>query len=461
MIIRFSNSNLRALLVATVASFLFSHPLLAIEANIEQAVVNGDWQKVAQFYESKDLSENSVAAKLYVVSCFATNCEKMLLTSFLQTPSEATQNDFGTWCQVMRERNPESADVAFASGVASLTPALIDSALKSFDRAIELDDQHTLAQIGRGLAQLLYKDDLESALKNFAKSITLDSNLALGYLGYGMTLLYGGEHRKAIEEFDKALAIIPNSLDFQMYKGVALVQLGRLDDVESLFDGIFGRNKLELYKLYAARGDLLSARGLNRAAIWDYSTSLFHFNPDLEKWIKKGPQRFNLGSGDGRLDEYKVEHLRNEPQVGSYINVLVDRGACFRELLVFDSAISDFSHSLELLKHRRKVNKRQGVPIGTPNSDSRIPFIARILLQRGMTYYNMGDYRKGRSDFGKVTDDAPESPYAYYWKALCLKESGKKKKAKKAFKQYLERATESDTALTAKAEAHIAEMEDK
>lgn len=461
MIFRFSNSMLRALPVAIVASLLLSAPIFAIDTEIEQAVVDGDWQKVAQFYESKDLGDDPVAAKLYAVACFVTNCGEMLLTSLMQTPDESVQNDFGIWCQAMREKHSESAHVSFVNGMANLAPEFIDSALESFDRAIEFDEQSALALAGKGFAQLMYRNYLMLAGENFSKSVALDSNLALGHLGSGMVHLYLGKYEKAIAEFDQTLAIVSNSLDAKMCKGVALVQLSRLGEVESLFDDILGEKGLELYKLYAARGDLLSARGLHRSAIWDYSTALAHFNPDLEEWIKKRPERFILGSGDGGLAEYKVEHKRNEHQVGPYINTLVGRGACFRELLVFDSAISDFSHSLELLKHRRKVNKRLGATIVKPNFNPRIPFIARILLQRGMTYYEMADYRKGRSDFSKVIDDAPESPYAYYWKALCLKESGKKKKSKKAFKQYLERATESDTALSAKAEAYIAEIENK
>lgn len=458
MIMKFSISNFGALLVAIAASFLFSQPLLAIDAEIEQAVVSGDWQKVAQFFESKDLNKNPVAAKLSIVSCFATNCEKMLLTSLMQTPNDSTQNDFSIWCKAMREKNPESANVAFVSGVANLSPTSIDSALLYFDRAIELDSQYALVQAVKGFAHLLFKNDLESAQKNFAYSVALDSYLALGHLGYGMTHLYSSENGKAITEFDYALTIEPKFLDARLCKGVALVHLDRPDDAKSLFDEMVCEDYSALHKLYAARGDLLSVQGLHRSAIWDYTTALAHFNPRIEEFIfTDGLPKAN--STPQSAGGYVRRELPNR-YFGEYVNAIFSRGYSYREIGNHDSALADFSRAFKILHKREKsmsrISSMFNVKLG-----SKIDFIARIQLYRGMTYIELGDFKKANKDFSDVIKRYPQNSYAYYWKGLALKERGSKKRAVKAFEGFLERATASDSILVAKAKTHIAEIEKK
>lgn len=103
---------------------------------------------------------------------------------------------------------PERADAEYESGMALMRPGKYQLAIPRFTRAIEI---HPMAKtyLERGIArQLLNHIDL--AIADLEKAVDLDPELARAYTTLGSIYRDRGDRQRALENYDKSIAISPN-----------------------------------------------------------------------------------------------------------------------------------------------------------------------------------------------------------------------------------------------------------
>lgn len=108
-------------------------------------------------------------------------------------------------------------------------------------------------------------------------------------LGLCRSLL--GQHERALEEFDRALALNPRYIEAHIHRGIALSELGRVADAETAFrqaashdrpTGVgFSRHvAAQLANLHAGLGEAYAEAGALNDAIVQYSRSV-ELGPDF------------------------------------------------------------------------------------------------------------------------------------------------------------------------------------
>jgi anaphase-promoting complex subunit 3 len=101
-----------------------------------------------------------------------------------------------------------------------------DEAIKSFNKAIKLDDQFTYAYTLKG-HEYFGSDNYEMALENFRISLLIDSRHYNALYGIGMVYVNLGDYQKADFHFRKAVSINPINIILICCVGMVLEKLGK------------------------------------------------------------------------------------------------------------------------------------------------------------------------------------------------------------------------------------------
>jgi serine/threonine-protein kinase len=117
----------------------------------------------------------------------------------------------------------------------------VNLAVAAFKQALERDSHYALAFAGLGEAYWRNFDRTKSAewlqLSQEAntRAIELSSNLAPAHVNLGMTYVASGRYEAAVEEFQRALAIDPLSVDAYRELGRAYEAANRIKDAEATY----------------------------------------------------------------------------------------------------------------------------------------------------------------------------------------------------------------------------------
>ena len=104
-----------------------------------------------------------------------------------------------------------------------------NEALKSFDKAIELNPNNSLAYIAKGNIKD-YLGQYEEAIKDYDKAIELDPNNSVTYNSRGNAKNYLGKDFEAIKDYDKAIELDPNYSLAYNNRGVSKKNLGQYQE---------------------------------------------------------------------------------------------------------------------------------------------------------------------------------------------------------------------------------------
>jgi len=123
------------------------------------------------------------------------------------------------------------------------------------------------------------KDEYGKALKDFKKALDLKPDAYQAFNGMGFALRKSGEPAKALEMYDKALALAPGFPDALEYRGEAYLALNRIDDARQSYLDLFGADRKQADILMAAMKSWVGARHADPAGVSPDALAAF------EKWI--------------------------------------------------------------------------------------------------------------------------------------------------------------------------------
>src|SRR5882757_6317204 len=90
----------------------------------------------------------------------------------------------------------------------------------NFDRALDANPDNGRALVGQGLLSLS-GGQLDSALGNFSDAIGIDPKDEYGYALRGDTRVRKGQWTEASADFERAMALKPDSAELLVIRGVA------------------------------------------------------------------------------------------------------------------------------------------------------------------------------------------------------------------------------------------------
>ena len=146
----------------------------------------------------------------------------------------------------------------------------IDASLRTVDKHLEANPDDASAWNAKGVFHA-QKRDFGEALRSFDRALQLDPNLAPAHTNRGRVLLALGPEKAndALRSFDSALKLTPNDVQIMHDKASALHALGRIDE------------ELECFRQ-------ISELAQNECGVWvrigDIELELGHFEPAIKSY---------------------------------------------------------------------------------------------------------------------------------------------------------------------------------
>jgi len=125
------------------------------------------------------------------------------------------------------------------------------------------------------------KDEYGKALKDFKKALDLKPDAFQAFNGMGFALRKTGEPVKALEMYDKALALAPGFPDALEYRGEAYLALSRIDDAKAAYLELFAKDRDQAAQLMKAMTDWVAKRQADPAGVDPAAVTAF------DTWIKE------------------------------------------------------------------------------------------------------------------------------------------------------------------------------
>jgi tetratricopeptide (TPR) repeat protein len=120
---------------------------------------------------------------------------------------------------------PQRADKEYQAAMKLMAAGKYKDAIAQFTRATEIWPQLADAYLERGVSHR-YLNENDLALADFEQAIALNSNLARAYTARGFIFRERGDTRRAMEEFTKSIEISPNA-DAYFERGQTFEDLGQ------------------------------------------------------------------------------------------------------------------------------------------------------------------------------------------------------------------------------------------
>jgi tetratricopeptide (TPR) repeat protein len=165
---------------------------------------------------------------------------------------------------------PQRADKEFREGMKSMRPGKYPDAIVHFNRSLEISPQRGDALLQRGIAHLTVGEP-DAALADFQAVNDLNPNLAEAHSGIAMVYVGRHDSRHALEELNKSIALEP-TIEAYYQRGEVLESQGEHRKAIDDFDLAIAQARDAPY-MYRARamaksqlGDLDGARADREAA---------------------------------------------------------------------------------------------------------------------------------------------------------------------------------------------------
>jgi tetratricopeptide (TPR) repeat protein len=126
---------------------------------------------------------------------------------------------------------PQFAEAYLERGVAHQSLGQIDSALADFNKALDLNPGLARAHTARG-AIYRSRGDIKGAMEEFTKAIQTEPIMEAFY-ERGQTYESAGEHQKAIDDYDQAIALLRDAPYVYRARALAKRNLGDIGGYEA------------------------------------------------------------------------------------------------------------------------------------------------------------------------------------------------------------------------------------
>ncbi len=341
------------------------------------------------------------------------------------------------------------------------TDRRLKDAITSYDRALQSDDQNSLAWQGRGLAQAL-NGQHRDALASFEHALKLDPNLVTSLTGKGTALSILRRNQEALDAFERAislekdnanawngkgavlnalgqpkqaLAAFEFALHFDPYqvqtwgnKGLVLRQLKRYSEALRAFDEALklDRNAVVYWN---GKGMVLSEMKRFKEAMSAYQEALSRHNKYAPAWFGIGEILVQQNNLLGALDAYD-RALSYDPR---FVKAWEHRAIVLTDMNRYAKALDSYDEALRLdPRYTPAWNgkasalcqlERYGQALDAYNQALKInPNVSAAWNGKGNALYHLGDYDLALEAYKQATRLNPNMVSALHNQSLVLKQ---------------------------------------
>ena len=224
------------------------------------------------------------------------------------------------------------------------------------------------------------------------------------YFRYGVEAYQRGDFDRAIQDYDKAIALNPDDAIAYYNRGIAYGAKGDYARVIHDYDKAIALNP-DLAEAYNNRGNAYRAKGDYGRAIQDYGKAIALNPDDAEAYYNRGNAYRAKGDYGRAIQDYGKAIALNPDYAEAYNN----RGSAYGAKGDHGLAIQDFDKAIGLNPDYANAYNNRGIVYGVKGDYDRAiqdfdkaialnPDLASAYNNRGVTWLLLKEWGKARSD---------------------------------------------------------------
>jgi len=265
----------------------------------------------------------------------------------------------------------------------------------------------------------------ENAIESFDNAIKLLPNSTTALYNKGIALAFLAKFQEAIYCYDKALEINPDASEVWNDKGGAFLGLGKYRDAIYSFDKALSLDPSN-FVAWVNKGNSLRNVGMYDESIKAFEEAIQINNNYSLGWMGKGASLKDIGKYEEAIECYS-KAIKISPSVDAWYNL----GTMYSELERNDQAIESFKKALQLdsnfldgwhgLGVLYSKLEKYGMSIDSFNKALQLnPNSSAIWYQLGVAKSNMGKQDEALEAYDRVLKIDPRHAAAYYAKGIIL-----------------------------------------
>lgn len=343
---------------------------------------------------------------------------------------------------------PNDADLWNDRSLILYTLGRYDEAVESADKAIELDANHRFAWSNKGDA-LFALERFDDAIAAYTGGKQVAPNNPYLWERHGDVLQFLEKYDEAVEQYDEAIAIGSSTYDYSSVwsnKGYALVGLGQTESALEAFNRAVDINPNSAFAL-AGRGQVLNILGRHEAALASADQALELNDTLVDAWLLRSSSLLKLRQVDEALAaaDQAIEVSPDDPLVQSNAwnvraNALYEAGRLQEALPAYQMVVQlapdqevGWSNLAELFNRL----KRYEDALNAADRALQIEETTSGWNQRGNALAGLGRYQEAIDAFDEVLELFPNYHYAWVSKGNAFTQLGQYEQAIEAYDQAL------------------------
>ena len=251
------------------------------------------------------------------------------------------------------------------------------------------------------------------------------------YFLFGDRKVQEGDFQGAIDYYERAIRLNPDSGQFYIHRAIAKGILGRHEEAVTDLDRAI-HHQADLAVAYYNRGLMKRELGRYVDAIADYDQSLHHQPALLPAYVNRGIAKSDLD----RHDEAIADHDRALRLLPDYAPAYVNRGCAKIDLGQFEKAIADFDQALHLQpglaaaysnrgSAKSKLGRYEDAIADYDQALHLQPDLAAAYVNRGIAYIGLDQFEKAITDFDEALRLQPDFALTYSNRAAAKNSLGR------------------------------------
>jgi protein O-mannosyl-transferase len=224
------------------------------------------------------------------------------------------------------------------------------------ERAVNITDNNYLAYQNRG-AVYLALGNYRQAIEDFDKAIAIIPIYAEAYYNRGISYWHLGNEMQALRDFDKAIEIDPRHAEIYYKRGIIYASRGNYSQAIGDFDRAIEINPKDA-GIYYYRGNVYSSLGNYRQAIGDLDKAIEIMPKYAEAYYKRGISYWRLGNSSQAIGDFD-KTIESNPK---FAEAYYSRGYVYGQLGNDGQAIEDLKTAARLGNKNAQMSlKSQGI----------------------------------------------------------------------------------------------------
>jgi tetratricopeptide (TPR) repeat protein len=240
------------------------------------------------------------------------------------------------------ELNPAYAHAFCNRGVVLASLRRLDEALASYDQALALDPRDSITHYNRGVL-LQEQKDWNGALHSYALAIEIEPGRFHAHFNRGVVLRELQLWDAALASFDKAIAINSNVAAPHFNRGVMLQQRGHYNAALQSYDKAIALNP-GLFQAFFKSGSVYQELKDPDKALASYDRAIAIRKDYAEAWLNRGTVLF----GQNRLDEALASFDEAIRIRSTYAEAWYSRGSTLIKTHQLDAALKSYDQAIAL-----------------------------------------------------------------------------------------------------------------